>query len=151
MSTPSGGDQAGSIFRIGTRGSDLALWQARTINGLLHELGLQTEIEIIKTRGDRIDNVPFSKLEGKGFFTKELEDAQLEGRVDLAVHSLKDLSTEMPDGLVLAAMVGREDPRDVLLANPTRRVSTRPTARKKSLSSRSDACAPLRRSVLAPS
>ena len=106
------------ICRIGTRGSDLALWQAHTIQGKLKELGVETVIEIIKTRGDRIDNIPFSELEGKNFFTKELEDAQLEGRVDFAVHSLKDLATETPGGLTLTAMVGREDPRDVLLANP---------------------------------
>jgi hydroxymethylbilane synthase len=101
--------------RIGTRGSDLALWQAHTIQRLLGELGTQTEIEIIKTRGDRIDDVPLAQLEGKGFFTKELEDALLAGRVDLAVHSLKDLGTDMPDGLALAAMVGREDAREMLL------------------------------------
>lgn len=101
--------------RIGTRGSDLALWQAHTIQRLLGELGTKTEIEIIKTKGDRIDDVPLAQLEGKGFFTKELEDALLAGRVDLAVHSLKDLSTEMPDGLTLAALVGREDPREMLL------------------------------------
>ena len=106
------------ICRIGTRGSDLALWQAHTIQGKLRQLDVETEIEIIKTRGDRIDNVPFSELEGKNFFTKELEDAQLEGRVDFAVHSLEDLATEMPPGLTLTAMVGREDPRDILLADP---------------------------------
>ncbi|MGD9548553.1 MAG: hydroxymethylbilane synthase [Candidatus Krumholzibacteriia bacterium] len=106
------------VFRLGTRGSDLALWQARTIAGLLQEMGIHTDVTIIKTTGDRIDDVPFSKLEGKGFFTKELEDAQLSGRVDFAVHSLKDLSTDMPDGLVLCAMVGREDPREMLLARP---------------------------------
>ncbi len=107
-----------AVLRIGTRGSDLALWQANTISGMLRDLGVEPEITIIKTRGDRIDNVPFSKLEGKGFFTKELEDAQLEGRVDMAVHSLKDLTTDQPEGLVLAAMVGREDPRELLLVRP---------------------------------
>ena len=106
------------ICRIGTRGSDLALWQAHTIQGQLKDLGVETHIEIIKTRGDRIDNIPFAELDGKNFFTKELEDAQLEGRVDFAVHSLKDLATEQPAGLTLTAMVGREDPRDVLLAHP---------------------------------
>jgi len=116
LSESKSGDRTGQAFRIGTRGSDLVLWQANTINDMMHGLGLQTEVEIIKTRGDRIDNIPFSKLEGKGFFTKELEEAQLERRIDLAVHSLKDLATEMPDGLVLAAMVGREDPRELLLA-----------------------------------
>ena len=105
-------------LRIGTRGSDLALWQARHIRDRLAELGARAEIEIIKTRGDIIDDVPFSKLEGKGFFTKELEDAQLDGRVDLAVHSMKDLSTVQPDGLKIAALVGREDPRELLLIHP---------------------------------
>ena len=111
-------EQSEKICRIGTRGSDLALWQAHTIQGKLEELGVQTHIEIIKTRGDKIDYIPFSELEGKNFFTKELEDAQLDGRVDMAVHSLKDLATEMVPGLTLTAMVGREDPRDVLLAHP---------------------------------
>ncbi len=106
------------VYRIGTRGSQLALWQAHTIEGQLKDLGIATEITIIKTRGDRIDDIPFSKLEGKNFFTKELEDAQLEGRVDFAVHSLKDLATDQPDGLVLTAMVGREDARELLLAHP---------------------------------
>jgi hydroxymethylbilane synthase len=106
------------LFRIGTRGSDLALWQAHTVEGLLSELGYKTVIEIIKTRGDLIDNIPLSELEGKNYFTKELEDAQLEGRVDLAVHSLKDLATDMVPGLVLTAMIGREDPRDALLVRP---------------------------------
>lgn len=104
-----------SVYKIGTRGSDLALWQADYISTRLRELGIKPEITIIKTTGDKIDNVPFSKLEGKGFFTKELEEAQLDGRVDLAVHSLKDLATTMPEGLVLAAMVGREDARETLL------------------------------------
>jgi len=107
-----------AVCRLGTRGSDLALWQAHTIAGMLGERGVATEITIITTKGDAIDDVPFSKLEGKGFFTKELEDAQLEGRVDFAVHSLKDLATEMPPGLQLVAMVGREDPREMLLARP---------------------------------
>jgi hydroxymethylbilane synthase len=118
LSNTLAGGPGNRVFRIGTRGSDLALWQAHTIEGQLEDLGVATEIIIIKTRGDRIDNVPFSKLEGKGFFTKELEDAQLEGRVDLAVHSLKDLTTDQPEGLVLTAMVGREDPRELLLASP---------------------------------
>ena len=106
------------LFRLGTCGSALALWQAHTISGMLEGLGIATEITIIKTTGDRIDDVPFSKLEGKGFFTKELEEAQLSGQVDFAVHSLKDLSTAMPPGLTLCAMVGREDPREMLLAKP---------------------------------
>ena len=106
------------IIRIGTRGSELALWQAHHIQALLGALGAQTSLTIIKTQGDRIDDVPLSQLEGKGFFTKELEDAQLDGRVDLAVHSMKDLATGMPAGLTLAALVGREDPREALLVRP---------------------------------
>ncbi|HRX50999.1 MAG TPA: hydroxymethylbilane synthase [Candidatus Krumholzibacteria bacterium] len=102
-------------LRIGTRGSDLALWQAHHVRDLLQELGAEPELVIIETRGDRIDDVPFSKLEGKGFFTKELEDAQLDGRVDLAVHSMKDLSSEQPEGLTVCALIGREDPRELLL------------------------------------
>lgn len=102
-------------LRIGTRGSDLALWQAHHVRDLLRELGAEPELVIIETRGDRIDDVPFSKLEGKGFFTKELEDAQLDGRVDLAVHSMKDLSSEQPPGLTVCALIGREDPRELLL------------------------------------
>ena len=105
-------------LRIGTRGSDLALWQATHVRDLLVARGVDVEIEIIKTQGDRIDDVPFSQLEGKGFFTKELEDALLERRVDLAVHSMKDLATDMPPGLVLACLIGREDPSELLLVRP---------------------------------
>jgi hydroxymethylbilane synthase len=107
-----------TVYKIGTRGSDLAMWQANTISAQFRAIGIEPEITIIKTTGDKIDNVPFSKLEGKGFFTKELEEAQLDSRVDLAVHSLKDLATTMPSGLVLAAMVGREDSRETLLIRP---------------------------------
>lgn len=117
--------EAMDIVRIGSRGSELALWQAHHVQGLIEARGVRTELTLIKTQGDRIDNVPFSKMEGKGFFTKELEDAQLEGRVDLAVHSMKDMTTDQPPGLVLGAMIGREDARDLLLAregalDPTR-------------------------------
>ncbi len=118
MSNSQNDQNPSEICRIGTRGSDLALWQAHTIKGMLKDLGVETELNIIKTRGDKIDNVPFSKLEGKNFFTKELEDAQLDGRVDMAVHSLKDLATDMVPGLTLCAMVGREDPRELLLVRP---------------------------------
>jgi len=102
--------------KIGSRGSDLALWQAHHVRDLIEKRGHATELTIIKTTGDRIDDVPFSKMTGKGFFTKELEDAQLDGRVDLAVHSMKDMTTEEPPGLALGAMIGREDARDLLLA-----------------------------------
>ncbi len=104
-------------LRLGTRGSDLALWQARHIARLIGEkLGIECSIEVIKTRGDRIQNVAFRKMEGKGFFTKELQDALLARRVDLVVHSLKDLPTKEPEGLVLAAIPERTDASDLLLA-----------------------------------
>jgi len=106
-------------LRLGTRGSDLALWQAHRVAGLVAErLGLECSIEIVKTRGDRIQDVAFRKMEGKGFFTKELQDCLLEGRVDLVVHSLKDLPTEEPDGLEVVAIPERADPSDLLLARP---------------------------------
>jgi hydroxymethylbilane synthase len=108
-------------LRLGTRGSDLALWQARRITALIGDrLGLTCEIEIIKTRGDRIQDVAFRKMEGKGFFTKELQDALLENRIDLVVHSLKDLPTDEPDGLEIAAIPERADPADMVLALPGR-------------------------------
>ncbi|MEM7575021.1 MAG: hydroxymethylbilane synthase [Bacteroidota bacterium] len=103
---------------IGTRGSKLALWQANFIKDQLAEKGVESRLEIIKTQGDRIQHLGFDKLEGKGFFTKELEDALLEGRIDLAVHSLKDLPTQQPEGLCLAALSYRADPADCLLINP---------------------------------
>ena len=104
------------MIRIGTRGSDLALWQANHIAGLIgRDL---TEIIIIKTQGDKIQNVSFDKMEGKGFFTKELEDALLGNKIDLAVHSMKDLPTEEIPGLKIAAVTEREDPSDILLIRP---------------------------------
>ena len=103
---------------IGSRGSPLALWQARWIAGRLQELGRETRIEIIKTTGDKIRDVPLAKVGSstglKGVFTKEIEEALLDGRIDLAVHSLKDLPTELPDGLTVGAVPERADPRDVL-------------------------------------
>ena len=113
--------------RIGTRGSRLALWQAHHVRDLLRATGAEVEIVVIKTRGDRIQDVPLAAMDGKGFFTKELEDAQLAGEIDLAVHSMKDLSTEMPPGLALAAMIGRADPREALLIRPERVDGNRPT------------------------
>lgn len=102
---------------IGTRGSDLALWQARRVASLIAgRLGSDTRIEVVKTRGDRIQNVAFAKMEGKGFFTKELQEALLDRHVDLVVHSLKDLPTESPDGLEVIAIPERTDPADILLA-----------------------------------
>lgn len=106
-------------LRVGTRGSELALWQAHHVAALLGErLGHRSEIVIVKTRGDRIQDVAFHKMEGKGFFTKELQDALLEGQVDLVVHSLKDLPTEEPEGLALVAIPERGATAELLLARP---------------------------------
>lgn len=104
---------------IGSRGSDLALWQAHFIRDTLtREYDCQVEIKIIKTSGDRIQDMSFDKMEGKGFFTKELEEALLEKTIDLAVHSLKDLMTTQPDGLKLGAAGYRADRRETLLIKP---------------------------------
>ncbi len=100
---------------IGSRGSQLALWQARHIASLLK---VETRIEIIKTTGDKIQDVPLSQVGGKGLFTKEIEEALLDHRIDLAVHSLKDMPSELPEGLILAAIPEREDPRDALIGAP---------------------------------
>jgi hydroxymethylbilane synthase len=104
-------------LRIGARGSQLALWQANHIAALLRTRGHQGEIEIIRTTGDKITDVPLAQVGtkgglGKGIFTKEIEDALAAGRVDLAVHSLKDLPTELAAGFEIAAVTTREDPRD---------------------------------------
>jgi hydroxymethylbilane synthase len=100
---------------IASRGSQLALWQAHWVERQLAALGCASRIDIIKTTGDKITDVPLAQVGGKGLFTKEIEDALLAGRADLAVHSLKDLPTELPAGLVLAATPAREDPRDALV------------------------------------
>jgi hydroxymethylbilane synthase len=99
---------------IGSRGSALALWQANHVQELLLANGVSTKIEIIKTTGDRVQDVPISTLGTKGVFTKEIEDALLAGEIDIAVHSLKDMLTTLPEGLCLAATPEREDPRDAL-------------------------------------
>ncbi len=101
--------------RIGTRGSKLALWQANYLQAELAKIGLSASINIIKTKGDKIQDLSFDKIEGKGFFTKEIEDALLSEEVDLAVHSMKDLPTTSPEGLVITAVSYREDPTDWLL------------------------------------
>lgn len=103
------------LIRIGTRGSDLALWQANHVKRLLENMGCNVALHIIQTQGDRIQDLSFDKLEGKGFFTKEIEAELLEGNVDLAVHSHKDLETTPPPGLVIAAVSEREDPSELLL------------------------------------
>jgi hydroxymethylbilane synthase len=100
-------------LRIGSRGSQLALWQANHISALLRGQGHEVELEIIKTTGDKILDVALAKVGTKGMFTKEIEEALAEGRVDLAVHSLKDLPTELSSGFEIAAITERENPRDV--------------------------------------
>jgi hydroxymethylbilane synthase len=100
-------------LRIGSRGSQLALWQAHHISHLLRAWGHTVELEIIKTTGDKITDVALAKVGTKGMFTKEIEEALIENRVDLAVHSLKDLPTELARDFEIAAITTREDARDV--------------------------------------
>lgn len=111
-------------IRIGTRGSKLALWQAEYTKSKLEALGITVELVIIKTKGDRIQHLSFDKMEGKGFFTKEIEDSLLRGEVDLAVHSMKDMPTTHPEGLVLTAVSYRENPSDWLVI-PREKVAER--------------------------
>jgi hydroxymethylbilane synthase len=103
------------MLTIGSRGSQLALWQARWIQSRLESMGFDCKVEIIHTTGDKITNVALSKVGTKGLFTKEIEEALLDGGIDLAVHSLKDMPTELPAGLTLAAIPEREDPRDAVV------------------------------------
>jgi hydroxymethylbilane synthase len=103
------------VIVIGSRGSALALWQARHIAAKLAELGEETRLEIIKTTGDKIQDVPLAKVGGKGLFTKEIEEALLERKIDLAVHSMKDMPTGIPDGLTIAAIPEREEARDAMV------------------------------------
>lgn len=102
-------------LRIGTRGSALALWQARLVASLLQARGQAIEISVIKTSGDRLQSAPLSEIGGKGLFVKEIEDALLDGTVDLAVHSAKDMSVTVPEGLIVSAVLPREDSRDALV------------------------------------
>ncbi|MGH9594081.1 MAG: hydroxymethylbilane synthase, partial [Bryobacteraceae bacterium] len=105
-----------NIVRIGSRGSQLATWQARHIAGLLAQMGVPTEIIFIKTSGDRFPQAGVNQIGVKGVFIKELEDALLDSSVDLAVHSMKDVPTETPPGLAFPAICEREDPRDALVS-----------------------------------
>lgn len=103
---------------IGTRGSDLATTQTSTVAEKIRgELGIEVKLEIIKTRGDIIIDRPLRELEGRGYFTKELEEALLLGIIDMAVHSFKDMPSESPQGLTIAAVSKREDPADLLIIN----------------------------------
>ncbi len=107
-----------SLLRLGTRGSPLALWQARYVAGLLEtaHAGTSVEIRVIKTEGDQRTDLPLTVVGGKGVFVKEIEEALLAREIDLAVHSLKDLPTEQPRGLAVTAVLARHDPRDALLS-----------------------------------
>lgn len=111
-------------LRLGSRGSPLALWQAHHVAARLRTAwpGLDVDITIIKTEGDQRADMPLTASFGKGVFVKEIEDALLGGTIDLAVHSLKDLPTETPDGLVLAAIPSRHDARDALVCRSGRRI-----------------------------
>ncbi len=111
---------AEQTIRIGTRGSKLARWQAQFARQQLVSMGVECEIVIIKTQGDRIQHLSFDKMEGKGFFTKEIEEALLRNEIDLAVHSMKDLPTTHPEGLAIAAVSYRADPADWLVIRKDR-------------------------------
>jgi len=113
-------------LKIGSRGSDLALWQAHWVQRTLmeHFKNLEVTVTIIKTTGDKILDSPLSKIGDKGLFTREIEHALLEGEVDLAVHSLKDLPTMLPEGLTIGAICKREDVRDVFVPHPANPLKT---------------------------
>ncbi|PID74052.1 MAG: hydroxymethylbilane synthase [Desulfobacterales bacterium] len=119
-------------FVIGTRGSRLALWQSEWVKMEIERRfpGVTVELEIIRTRGDRILDVPLAKVGGKGLFVKEIEDALLSGRVDMAVHSMKDMPAKIPEGLVIGAVPKREDPRDALICASASGLSELPEGAK---------------------
>lgn len=122
---------------IGTRGSQLAVWQAEHVAARLGETfpGVQVRLDRIRTTGDRILDVPLAQVGGKALFVKEIEEALLEGRVDLAVHSMKDVPTELPAGLTIAAIPPRENPADVLISRTGRRLADLPRAARVGTSS----------------
>jgi hydroxymethylbilane synthase len=113
-------------IRIGTRGSTLALAQAHAVGDALRAAGAEVEIVAMRTEGDRRASARLADIGGKGLFVREIEDALLAGRIDVAVHSLKDLPAELPDGLELAAFPRREDPRDVLVTRTGARLDELP-------------------------
>ena len=110
---------AEKIIRIATRQSPLALWQAEHVAELLVRAfpGLRTELVKMVTRGDKILDAPLAKVGGKGLFVKELEQGMLEGSADIAVHSMKDVPVDFPEGLHLAAILSRENPTDAFVSN----------------------------------
>lgn len=117
---------AGARLKIGTRSSALALWQTERVRSLLRAFGYETERVEIKTTGDLTPDVPLARIGSRALFTKQIDDALLEHRIDLAVHSLKDLSTELPPGIVIAAVSEREDARDALVGRRPLRWSDLP-------------------------
>ena len=124
-----------ALLRIGSRGSQLALWQANYIKALLDARGNTVEIEIIRTTGDKITDVALAMVGTKGMFTKEIEEALADGRVDLAVHSLKDLPTELPPGFEIAAITERQDPRDAFCSRLYSKIEELPRAARVGTSS----------------
>jgi hydroxymethylbilane synthase len=102
-------------LRIGTRASALALWQTEHVRARLHVAGITTDRLEIRTTGDMVQHVPLAKIGSRALFTRQIDDAMVEGRIDLAVHSLKDLPTTLPEGIALVAVGEREDPRDALV------------------------------------
>jgi hydroxymethylbilane synthase len=113
--------QSGNLLRIGSRGSRLALVQAELVRaGLVSRAGTPCEIVVVKTSGDRIQDRPLADSGGKGLFTKELEEALLRDEIDCAVHSMKDVPTRLPPGLVIGAVLRREDPRDAFISTKAR-------------------------------
>lgn len=119
-------------IKIGTRGSKLALWQANWVKTALNAVDPSRIVELvpIKTKGDKILDVPLAKVGGKGLFVKEIEDALLNGHIDLAVHSMKDMPADLPDGLCIGAIPERENPQDVLISKNGKRLSElRPKAK----------------------
>lgn len=117
---------------IGTRGSQLALWQAHFVRDEFKRISPDTAVELvlIKTEGDRDTNAPVAQLSGKGVFIKEIEDALLSGDVDIAVHSMKDVPTDIPSGLIMAAVCKREDVRDAVISRDGKKLSELPPAAK---------------------
>jgi len=116
-------------LKIGTRGSRLALWQANWVKSALEseDPSLSIELVVIKTKGDKILDVPLAKVGGKGLFVKEIEESLLNEKIDLAVHSMKDMPAQIPQGLCIAAIPQREDPQDVLISKDNRRFSELPS------------------------
>lgn len=121
-----------SSLIIGTRGSQLALWQSNWVRSEIEKKfpGTMVTLEIIKTKGDRILDVPLAMVGGKGLFVKEIEDALLEKRVDIAVHSMKDMPAEIPEGLCIAAIPERENPLDVLVSKNGLKINELPKGAK---------------------